>query len=353
MSLRVVVAPDGFGSTMTAAQAAAAIARGWSSARPGDEVIVKPQSDGGPGFLDCLAGVGARQVATVSGPLGEPVRAAWRAGPDTAYLEVAQACGLHLVADPDPHTAWAASSRGVGELLRAVLADPAVRTVVVGLGGSAGTDGGRGMIEALGGFDAARRAFAGRELVVASDVDNRLTGPLGAAAVFAPQKGADPPTVARLQERLAGYAAELDAVAGRAVSGEPGSGAAGGIGAALLAVGARRVSGADLVAEATGLRTALRGTDIVLTGEGRLDAQTAAGKVVARVAAAADPSSRVVALVGENALDDPASIGLSAVYTLIDHSGGRDRALRDAEQVLESLAALVAAGIDGDGVPLT
>ncbi|MFT4201990.1 glycerate kinase [Gordonia sp. (in: high G+C Gram-positive bacteria)] len=341
MAQRVVVAPDGFGSTLSAARAAAAIGRGWSSARPGDEVIGKPQSDGGPGFLDCLADVGEERSAVVRSPLGESVSARWRVDGGTAYLECAQACGLHLVATPDPLTAVAAKSAGVGDLIAAALVEPGVRRLVVGLGGSATTDGGRGMLDALGGGTSAARLLSGIDVVAATDVDNPLTGPRGAAQVFAPQKGADPAAVEELAARLRRYGADLDGLAGRPVSAEPGAGAAGGIGAALLAVGARRVSGAGLVAEATGLPAAVREADLVITGEGRLDEQTAGGKVVAGVAALAT-GIPVLALVGECALADPRSLGLTAAHSLIDHVG-RDRALGDAESALESMAARVSA----------
>ncbi len=323
------------------------MARGWSSARPVDEVVLTPQSDGGPGFVDCLAGVGRTRSALVSGPLGDRVTAQWRIAAGTAYLESAQACGLHLVNDPGPGTALAASSRGVGELIAAALARDDVRRLIVGLGGSATTDGGRGMLEAFGGFAAAERALRDVAVLAATDVDNPLTGPRGAAAVFAPQKGADPDTVAALERRLETAAEQYERWAGRPVAHEPGAGAAGGIGAALLALGGRRVSGADLVAAATGLPGAVRGADVVLTGEGRLDDQTAGGKVVARVAAMAAPGTAVLALVGDCLGDRVAlsrALGLRGIATLVDHVG-LGRAVSEPDLALVSLAARVAAGL--------
>ncbi|MFT3900372.1 MAG: glycerate kinase [Gordonia sp. (in: high G+C Gram-positive bacteria)] len=344
MPLRVVVAPDGFGATLTAAQAAAAIARGWTSARPRDEVLVVPQSDGGPGFLDCLADGGDMRTTTVHSPLGAEVAARWLVAGPVAYLECAQACGLHLVPEPTPETALAADSRGLGELMAAALREPGVERIVIGLGGSVTTDGGRGLLDALGGPAAAAEAVRDVALVAATDVDNPLLGPRGAAAVFAPQKGADAAAVALLEARLAEYGELLDGLAGRVVVDDPGAGAAGGIGAALLALGAGRASGADLVAGATGLPAALTGADVVITGEGRLDGQTARGKVVARVADAARRagSGSVIAIVGECALDDPAVLGLDAVSSLVSRAG-RTRALTEAGDVVAEVAAEVAA----------
>ncbi len=181
----MLLAPDGFGGTLSAREAAAAMAVGW----PGADLAA--MSDGGPGFVDVLPGDLRR--TSVSGPLGEPVVARWRRDGDTAYVESAQACGLHLLTHPDPE---AATTRGVGELCSAAAAE--CGTVVVGLGGSATTDGGRGFLETWSGT---------ARLLAASDVDNPLLGPDGAAAVFGPQKGADAAAVERLERRLSAFAA--------------------------------------------------------------------------------------------------------------------------------------------------
>ncbi len=201
----------------------------------------------------------------MSGPLTEDVAADWvldPAAPRTAYIECAQACGLALLGGPPTvQTALAAHSRGVGQLIAAAVRAGAGR-IVVGLGGSSCTDGGRGMIDELAAHArsrdkssliAARKLLAGVELIAATDVEHPLLGPMGAAAVFGPQKGADPDTVRVLEQRLSDWAAELNAAAGRAVSDEAGAGAAGGIGAALLALGGRRESGAAIIAEHTRL----------------------------------------------------------------------------------------------------
>ena len=239
-TLRLLIAPDSFGDTLTAVEAAAAIAAGWNRVRPGDHITVAPQSDGGPGIRR-RAGqpVGGAAAAAGARPAerGRARRVGAGCGVATAYLECAQACGLALLGGPPtPQTALAAQSRGVGQLIAAALDAGAIR-IVVGLGGTASTDGGRGLIEELGGLHAARRRLAGVELIAACDVEYPLVGPWGAARVFGPQKGADPDTVAALEERLAQWAGELDAAAGRPVSAESGAGAAGGIGAALLSAG--------------------------------------------------------------------------------------------------------------------
>jgi len=342
--LSVVVAPDSFGDTLTAAQAARRIASGWSAARPADEMVLAPQSDGGPGFVDTLAtAVGAVREATVTGPLGAPTSAQWLwdAGSRTAYLESAQACGLHLVA-PTPQTAWEATTFGIGELIDVALAAGA-RRVVVGLGGSATTDGGRGMVDALGGVDAVRSRFGGIDLVAATDVANPLGGPLGAAAVFAPQKGADADMVVALAARLDQWAQELQQLSGDPdpVAERPGGGAAGGTGAALLALGGRIVPGASIVADLTGLDRAMARADLILTGEGRLDRQTLQGKVIAALTGHGIP---VVALVGQVALtgDELTSAGIAEAHSLVESAGSVAAAMAEAGPHLEELARRVA-----------
>ncbi len=177
--------------------------------------------------------------------------------------------------------------------------------IVVGLGGSACTDGGRGMIEALGGVDAAREQLADVELIAATDVEHPLLGPMGAARVFGPQKGADPDTVLALERRLTEWAAELDAAAGRPISDEPGAGAAGGLGAALLALGGRRESGATIIAEFTHLADDVAAAELVITGEGRFDDQSLHGKVVSALAAEAR-GTPVLVLAGQVTLEEDA-----------------------------------------------
>ena len=348
-ALRLLIAPDSFGDSLTAVEAAAAIAAGWNRVRPGDRIVVAPQSDGGPAFVDVLASrLGERRSATVRGPLTENVRAAWvfDAATRTAYLECAQACGLALLGGPPtPQTALAAHSRGVGQLIAAAL-DAGANRIVVGLGGSACTDGGRGLIDGLGGLDVARQRLAGVELVAACDVEYPLLGPWGAARVFGPQKGADSDTVAALEDRLARWAVELDAAAGRAVSAESGAGAAGGIGAALLAVGGRVQPGASIIGEHTGLADDLAAADLVITGEGKFDEQSLRGKVVGTLAKMSQVP--VVVLAGQVELDETTfqAAGILGAASVSDHAGSVRLALADAANQLMGLAAEVAARLE-------
>jgi glycerate 2-kinase len=348
--MRVLIAPDCYGDSLTAVEAAEAIARGWRRGRPDDELTLAPQSDGGPGFVGVLAGrLGEVHTLRVSGPLTEEVSADWvldPAVPRTAYIECAQACGLALLGGPPTaQTALAAHSRGVGQLIAdAVRADAA--RIVVGLGGSSCTDGGRGMIDELGGLAAGRKLLAGVELIAATDVEHPLLGPMGAAAVFGPQKGADPDTVRVLEQQLSEWALELNAAAGRAVSDEAGAGAAGGIGAGLLALGGRRESGAAIIAEHTRLADDVAAAQLVITGEGRFDDQSLHGKVVSALASGAQ-SHRIPVLVlaGQVTLDETAlrAAGIAAAFSITDHAGSVQLAIEDAANQLEGLAQLTAA----------
>lgn len=335
--MRVLLAPDSFGGTLTAVQAARAMADGWCRAAPDDVLRTLPLADGGPGFVAILhACLGGELLqVTVTGPLGDRVPATLLlvdgpAGP-TVYVESAQAVGLHLV-PPDRRDPTVTTSVGVGELLLAARGLGAAR-IVVGLGGSGTNDAGAGMLAALGmaapalragggalaalraedvaDLATARAALAGVDLVVATDVDVPLLGLHGASAGFAPQKGATPEQAQEL-ERALGHAAALlgdvepPAPGGRARtllplggspgggatvprrwSGLPGAGAAGGLGFGLAVVGARLLPGSRVVADAVGLAAAVSDADLVLTGEGSFDWQSLHGKVVSAVAAAA------------------------------------------------------------------
>lgn len=350
--MRVLIAPDSFGDTLTAVAAAEAIARGWLTGRPDDEVVRAPQSDGGPGFVSVLADrFGTLHTETVAGPLGASVQAQWLLDdrdPDhlVAYIECAQACGLHqLGGRPTPRTAIAADTVGVGQLLDAALRAGA-STVLVGLGGSATTDGGRGLIDALGGTDAAMSRCRDVTIIAASDVENPLLGPLGAAAVFGPQKGADPDTVAQLEERLTHWSRVLADMAGGDLSQTEGAGAAGGLGAVLLALGGRRVPGASVVADATDRDAQVADADLLITGEGRFDSQTLRGKVVSALTAAARESSvPTVVVAGQVTLapEEIAHAGIAAAYSLVDHAGSVRLAMDDAANQLTSMVRGVAA----------
>ncbi len=335
--MRVVIAPDGFGGTLTAAQAAEAIAAGWRRGAPGHRLVTRPLADGGPGFVDVLHAAlgGDVRELDVTGPLGTPVRARWLSVGDTAYLESAEAIGLHLVPpEQRARVCETATSRGVGELVAATGAG----TVVVGLGGSATTDGGAGALRVL-------TATSGRRLIAAADVQNPLLGPHGAAATFGPQKGADPAAVARLEARLAGWADEVAARFGRDPRDEPGAGAAGGLGFALLALGAEPTSGAGLVRRATGLDAALDGADLVVTGEGSFDWQSLRGKLVTAVAgAAAERGVPCLVLAGQVAVRrrQAAAAGVESAYSVAEHAGSVEAAMADPAGTLSALSEHVA-----------
>jgi glycerate 2-kinase len=369
--VRVLIAPDSFGGTLSALQAAEAIKAGWLRAAPADEVIVRPLADGGPGFVDVLhAALGGRlHRLTVTGPLGSPVEAAWLEHEGVGYVEAAHACGLHLV-PAERRRPGEATSRGVGELLVAVWA-AGVPRAVVGLGGSATTDGGAGLLAALGaapvdsdgetlpdgGLALARCVglvgpphLGAREdgfgLVAATDVDNPLLGEHGAAVVFGPQKGADASTVAQLDDALGVFAGVLAEAFGRDVRDQPGAGAAGGLGAALFALGAVRESGAELVRRLTGLDAALDQAQLVITGEGSFDWQSLRGKLVTAVAAgAAERGVPCLVLAGQVAVGrrEAAAAGIDAAYATAEHAGSVDAALADPAGTLSALAESVAA----------
>jgi glycerate kinase len=354
-AMQVLVAPDCYGDSLSAVEAAAAIATGWTRSRPGDRFIVAPQSDGGPGFVEVLASrLGEMRRVRVSGPLDGTVDAAWvfEPGSSTAYLECAQACGLALLGGPPtPETALAAHSRGVGQLIGEALRAGA-RRIVVGLGGSACTDGGQGMVAELGGLDVARQQLADVELIAASDTEYPLVGPWGAARVFGPQKGADTATVAALEVRLEAWALKLEEVAGRDVSSEPGAAAAGGIGAGLLALGGRCESGAAIIAEHTHLADDLETAEMIVTGEGQFDEQSLHGKVVGFLADAADPLGiPVIVLAGQVCLDNSAvrSSGIMSALAIADYAGSVRLAQADAANQLMGLASQVAARLGNSG----
>ena len=311
---QLLVAPDKFRGTLSARQAAAAIAAG--AARAGWTAVELPLADGGEGTLDVLGGGNRR--TTVTGPLGEPVEAAWRLDEDgTALIEAALACGLSLAGGPGRNDPLRATSRGVGELVAAAISEGA-RKVVVGVGGVASTDGGAGAVEAL-------PAPLPVPLEVACDVNARF---LEAADVFAPQKGATPGQVRLLRERLA----KLD------VPDLPGSGAAGGLAGGLAAIGAHLVAGFDLVAARLGLEERLAQADLVATGEGLLDATSLTGKVVGGVLARARVAGvEALVLAGEVAPGSP----IDAVSLVERYGPGR--ALAEPAACLTELAATVLA----------
>jgi glycerate kinase len=382
-SPRVLVAPDSFKGSLTQAEVAAAIAAGVKRALPGARVTELPLSDGGEGWLDTLVAAdpgGRVESVAVSGPLGEAVdgRFGLVEGGRTAVVEVATASGLHLV-DPTPATFRAASSRGSGELIRAAL-DAGATRILVGLGGSATTDGGAGLGVALGArvLDAAGEPVGpggaalanaatvdlsgldprvgGAEVLAATDVDNPLLGPTGAAAVYGPQKGAWPADIDPVDAALANYADRVEAALGRELRSVPGAGAAGGLGFGLLAFcGARLAAGIEVALDLVGFDAALAGADLVITGEGRIDLQTLRGKVLAGVAGRARAAGVPVYAIGGAV--DPAvreewprfeAAGLAAVETTLERpmplaealepAGARARLAAAAERLARVLA---------------
>jgi len=312
---RVLLAPDKFKGTLTAAQVATHLAAGLRSVLADLEVVVVPVADGGDGTLAAAVGAGFSRVAlTATGPTGAPVATAYGIRGPEAVVEAAEVSGLAQL--PGGHlAALTATSRGTGELIAAAL-DAGARRIVVGIGGSACTDGGAGLLEALGArvltasgepvtpggsglanaasldLSGVHPALADAEIVVACDVDNPLTGPRGAAAVYGPQKGASAQDVTALDAALAHFADVVAAATGAERRDDPGAGAAGGVGFGLVSVaGATMRPGAELVFELTGLAAAMADVDLVVTGEGSLDEQTLNGKAPAAVAALAGHSA--------------------------------------------------------------
>jgi glycerate 2-kinase len=361
--VKVVVAPDGFGGTLSAREAAQAIAEGWRSVRAADELHLVPLSDGGEGLLDAVATADDTWLTTeVVGPHGHPVEAALLLRPDgSAVIESAQACGLALL-PPERRTPMPATTWGVGELLDAAR-EAGARRVLVGLGGSATVDGGAGALSGLGlrlrvedgsglkigGGELLRvRAVApgwaadwgGVEVVLLADVTTRLAD---AARVFGPQKGASPADVEVLTRGLGRWAdvAERDLAGGRRLRDLPGSGAAGGLGFGLAcALDATFVPGAATVAELQGLPATLDGADLVVTGEGRVDATSAQGKVVGHVAGvAADRGVAVAVVAGAIEGDVLAAAGIATLAEAAAPAGpGPD----PAEEVAAAAARLAA-----------
>ncbi len=319
----ILIAPDSFKGSLTSVEVARALADGWARARPQDEIVLSPLADGGEGTLAAVDAAGGWEwrSTTVHDPLERPTEAHWlwrdAAGTGTAYIEMAQASGLSLVR-PEERDPIEATSVGTGELVWAAI-DQGVGHITLGLGGSATTDGGRGLIDGLG---VGQPGLAATDLEIACDVSNPLLGPNGAAAIYGPQKGATPEQVAFLDARNAAWADELETRVGRRVRDIPGAGAAGGVGFALLAIQDRFHSfalrpGIDLVMEATDFDAKLARADLVITGEGRIDASTAFGKtalgVATRAQAAGVPCIAVGGGVEPEGIAVLAAVGATAV----------------------------------------
>lgn len=364
---RVLVAADKFKGSLTAVQVAERVTAGLRRAAPDVEVEALPVADGGDGTVAAAVAAGfERREVRVAGPLGHEVTAAFALRGDTAVVEMAEASGLQRL-PAGVLAPLTASTYGSGELLRAAL-DAGVRTIVFGVGGSATTDGGAGMLSALGArfldgdgepvapgggglADLDRADLSGLdprlssvELVLASDVDNPLTGPKGAPAVYGPQKGASPDDVQALDEALAHYTKVLETEVGpraAAYAAAPGAGAAGGIGYGALLLGARFRPGIEVMLDVLGFAPALERAELVITGEGSLDEQTLHGKAPAGVAAAARAAGKeVVAVCGRLALPPQAlgRAGIRRAYPLTEIEPDVATCISDAGPILERVA---------------
>lgn len=377
--MRVVIAPDKFAGTLTAVEASRAIAIGWARHAPYDELVLLPLSDGGPGFVDTLHGVLGGELLAVATTTVADWDTQYDAVPatllhvgDTIYIESAQVVGLDVAGDSDPQRR---SSIGVGVLIAHAL-EVGVRRIVIGVGGTSTNDGGAGLLAALGatalGADlddgpaamrgltsvdvsAARELVAGIDLVVATDVDSPLTGLFGATRTFGPQKGLASDDLPWIDGVLEGFAALID----RKIALEPGAGAGGGVGFALMALGGVRRSGIELIAEAIGLPAALAEADLAITGEGAFDVTSRVGKVPHGVASAAQEAA-VPCIVLAGRVDigsrEMRTLGVESAYSMSELFGpeaaiGRpsDTLADLAERVARSWSRPRGVEIDGAG----
>jgi len=372
--MKILVAPDSFKGSLSAAKAAEAMAAGVRRVRPEAEIVRLPLADGGEGTVEAfiLATAGHCETAQVTGPLGESVEAVYGwFGSDrkTAVLEMASAAGLNLV-PADKRDPRRTTTYGVGEILRQIGTHQGVERVIIGLGGSATNEGGAGALQALGvrfldsagrslpepitGGDLARLArmdvsslrFPEAEVVIASDVTNPLLGPNGASAVYGPQKGADDVIVAELEATLTNYAAVVHRDLGKDVASLPGAGAAGGMGAGLLTcLDARMRSGIDLVLDAAKFEEQAVGSDWLLTGEGRIDAQTLEGKTIAglvrRCRAIGVPIIAFGGAVEDAASEHLAASGLRAAFSIVSGPMTLEDAMQNGAMLLTQAVSRV------------
>ncbi|GAK25300.1 glycerate kinase [Serratia liquefaciens] len=370
---KVVIAPDSFKESLSALEVAEAIERGFRQIFPQVQYVKLPMADGGEGTVDSMVAATGGEIVTVAvtGPLGQPVQAFYGllGEGETAVIEMAAASGLHLApkAQRDPRMT---TSYGTGELILAAL-ERGVKTIILGIGGSATNDGGAGMMQALGArlLDENRQALppGGAALAqlayidlsgvdprlqqvnitAACDVDNPLCGANGASAVFGPQKGATPEMVTQLDAALRHYGTLLEQATGREIINAPGAGAAGGMGAALLGMlNARLRPGIEIVIETLQLEEALRDADLVITGEGRLDSQSIHGKTPIGVARVAKRFGLpVIGIAGSLSKDYQVvhQHGIDAAFSVLDRVVSLEEALAEAADNLEVTARNVAA----------
>jgi glycerate 2-kinase len=375
---RVLLAPDKFKGTLSGAEVAASLAEGIRSRRPTADVVAVPVADGGDGSLAAFEAAGFERIALHATDAAGRTAPTWyvRRGED-AVVELAEVAGLAKLrippTAPAPLAPLTATSRGLGELIAHAL-DAGATRVLVGIGGSASTDGGLGLVQALGarvrdasgaevgagGAGAATAVtleltglhpgLAAAHIEVACDVDNPLTGPEGAAAVYGPQKGADPDQVRVLDAALAHWADVVAAATGHDHRADPGAGAAGGVGFAAVAIlGATLRPGAQLMLDQLGFADALAGVDLIVTGEGSLDEQTLRGKAPAAVAAAGRAAGvPVIGVAGRCLLDPPRlqAAGFDGVYTLLEEAATPQQAFDDGAALLRRIGARL-----GDRLP--
>ncbi|MGY3349867.1 glycerate kinase [Serratia marcescens] len=370
---KVVIAPDSFKESLSALGVADAIERGFRQIYPQAHYVKLPMADGGEGTVESMVAATGGEIVqvTVTGPLGEPVQGFYGLLGDgeTAVIEMAAASGLHL-APPNRRDPRITTSYGTGELMLAAL-ERGVKAIILGIGGSATNDGGAGMMQALGvklldkdgrplpvggaalaqlahldlaGLDARWQRLS---VTAACDVDNPLCGEKGASAVFGPQKGATPEMVAQLDAALHHYGELLERETGRAVLAQPGAGAAGGMGAALLGMlDARLRPGIEIVTETLRLDEAVRDADLVITGEGRLDSQSIHGKTPIGVARVAKRYGVPVIAIAGSLTPDYSVVhqhGIDAAFSVLDRIVTLEEALADADRNLQVTARNVAA----------
>jgi glycerate kinase len=363
--MRILVAPDCFTGSLTAAEAASSITTGWSQTWPGDDFITIPMSDGGPGFIDsvCIALGATRVPCIVLDPLGREVPAEFALLGERAWIESAQACGLAHLALTDRNPAKT-STYGVGQLIDVAIKSGA-REITIGLGGSGTNDAGAGAIAALGAvadapldkggyplrevskidLSGAISRLEGTRLTIASDVDNPLLGLRGASAIFGPQKGASEELVMQLEGSLEHFAK----VCGRREDGKDpavalGAGAAGGLGYGLMLLGAVRISGIEAIMDMLNINDAINDVDLVITGEGCLDDQSLHGKVIAGIAARAVKQGKpVVAVAGQVRLGkrEASAAGIDSAYSMSELVG-KEESMAKPQETLTALAARIA-----------
>ena len=370
--MKIIIAPDSFKDSLSAAGVAQAIAAGLAQVWPDAHLVQCPMADGGEGTVDAVLAAcnGELRRHTVRGPLGGTVEArwGWLADSHTAIIEMAEASGLQLVA-PGQRDACSSTTYGTGELIRAAL-DAGAQRIILAIGGSATNDGGAGAMQALGvqlldgesqplppgGLALARLSRISLETLdprlaqvrfeIAADVNNPLCGPHGASAIFGPQKGASPEQVAQLDAALGHFADHCAQVLPNDVRDQPGSGAAGGLGFAAKAfLGAQFRPGVEVVAELVGLDEAVRGADLVITGEGRFDAQTLRGKTpfgVARIAQRHGVPVIVIAGTLGDGYEQMYAHGVDAAFALPSGPMSLEQACREAPRLLRERAADIA-----------